>query len=327
MDYEEYGSIDVLRIFDSKSLGSYHMFLKKYEKAYHVRFDAEQEKTLEFISRKFASGKRPHELLVIKGLLEGTENVIEKLRADLKEEYGISMTKRTEINVVNVLTNEFATGSARNTYKDCAIIEKSENEYRISSSFRKMIEDKEFYRQVKELVEFGLYRNQKDYSETYKDTSLKLYSKYTYEDVCRLLEWEKGEVALNIGGYKFDKKTKTYPVFINYDKNEDISDTIRYEDRFENQSLLVAISKSGRTVESEDVYTALHAEELGINMELFVRKNKDDKISKEFYYLGRINATGEAHEFTMANTDKSAVEITYELETPVRDDLYDYLVG
>ena len=28
--------------------------------------------------------------------------------------------------------------------------------------------------------------------------------------------WEKEEVSLNIGGYKFDKRTKTYPIFINY---------------------------------------------------------------------------------------------------------------
>ena len=38
-------------------------------------------------------------------------------------------------------------------------------------------------------------------------------------------------------------------------------------------------------------------------MELFVRKNKDDKISKEFYYLGRMKPTGEAKEFEMKNTD------------------------
>ena len=43
-----------------------------------------------------------------------------------------------------------------------------------------------------------------------------LYQKYTYEDVCRLLNWAQNEVPLNIGGYKFDKKTKTFPVFINY---------------------------------------------------------------------------------------------------------------
>ena len=35
-----------------------------------------------------------------------------------------------------------------------------------------------------------------------------------------------------------------------------------------------------------DVQNFLHARERGIQVHLFVRKNKDDKISKEFYYLG-----------------------------------------
>ena len=143
--------------------------------------------------------------------------------------------------------------------------------------------------------------------------------------MCRLLNWEKGEVALNIGGYKYDKKTKTYPVFINYDKQDDIADTIRYEDRFISPDTLIAISKSGRSVDSEDVMTALHARELGVDMELFIRKNKDDKVSKEFYYLGKISATGWTQEFTMPNTTKTAVEIEYRLDTPVRADLYDYI--
>ena len=33
-----------------------------------------------------------------------------------------------------------------------------------------------------------------------------IVSKYTYEDVCRLLEWETNEIPLNIGGYKYDEK-------------------------------------------------------------------------------------------------------------------------
>ncbi len=72
---------------------------------------------------------------------------------------------------------------------------------------------------------------------------LLLYEKYTYEQVCQLLEWPQNEVPLNIGGYKFHKETKTYPVFINYHKADDIQDTIKYEDRFENPGLLKAISK------------------------------------------------------------------------------------
>ena len=71
----------------------------------------------------------------------------------------------------------------------------------------------------------------------------------------------------------------------------------------------------------------MKAEEKGIKVELFVRKNKDDKISKEFYYLGRMNATGKAKEFIMPNTNKSAVEIEWILETPVREDIYEYIIN
>ncbi len=71
----------------------------------------------------------------------------------------------------------------------------------------------------------------------------------------------------------------------------------------------------------------MRADERGVAMELFVRKNKDDKISKEFYYLGRIHATGHTREFVMPNTSSSAVEISYSLETPVRDDIYDYITA
>ena len=117
------------------------------------------------------------------------------------------------------------------------------------------------------------------------------------------------------------------PVFINYDKNEKIQDTIKYEDHFISDNQLIAISKSGRNKNSEDVQNFVKAEERGITVELFVRKNKDDKISKEFYYLGRMKASGNAKEFCMANTTKTAVEIEWLLDTPVRDDIYQYIIG
>lgn len=60
---------------------------------------------------------------------------------------------------------------------------------------------------------------------------------------------------------------------------------------------------------------------------LFVRKNKDDKISKEFYYLGRMAATGRTREFQMPNTTKTAVEIEWNLDTPVREDIYQYIIS
>ena len=108
---------------------------------------------------------------------------------------------------------------------------------------------------------------------------------------------------------------------------DDIADTTKYEDHFVTNDELIAVSKSGRTMESADVQNFLHARERGITVELFVRKNKDDKGSKEFYYLGTMTATGRCREFIMPNTDKSAVEIEWRLDVPVRQDIYDYIVN
>lgn len=78
-----------------------------------------------------------------------------------------------------------------------------------------------------------------------------------------------------------------------------------------------------------DVRMAADSERNGVKMYLFVRKNKDDKESKEFYYLGRIHHEhgGLLEEFVMPNTDVSAVEIEYKLKTPVEKNLYDYLTS
>lgn len=327
MDFERYGEIDVLRIFDNNSLGSYYKFLVKYEEAYTTRLSQEQEKCVEFISKKFASGKRVHELLILKRLLSYHHKLFAYLKNQLKDEYNIEFSEKSQKNIVNIMTNEFASGTGKNTYKDCILISREKDDFGISQNFSKMLEHREFRNIISELIEFGLIRYKKNYSNRYLNTCFQLYAKYTYEDVCRLLEWEKSEVALNIGGYKYDDKTKTYPVFINYDKNQEIQDTIRYEDRFLNNRTLIAISKSGRTLKSEDVQIAIHAEELDVEMELFVRKNKNDKISKEFYYLGKIKATGNTREFIMPNTSKTAVEIEYHLITPVREDIFDYIIN
>lgn len=82
--------------------------------------------------------------------------------------------------------------------------------------------------------------------------------------MCWLLNWKAEEVSLNIGGYKFDTYSKTYPVFINYEKGDDVGATTRYEDRFNDQTTLTAISKSRRTLDSEDVINARNSKSRGI---------------------------------------------------------------
>lgn len=154
-----------------------------------------------------------------------------------------------------------------------------------------------------------------------------LNEKYTYDDVFRLLNWPKQMVSLNVGGYILDKTTKTYPVFINYEKGENIQETIMYEDRLLSPNLLQAISKGKRKLDSEEIQNILHADELGYDMQLFIRKNKNDANSKEFYYLGRIHPEKVGEEITMKDGKTRAVRLHYHLETPIREDLYDYFLS
>ena len=326
-DFDKYGEMDVLRIFDNNSRGSYYKFLVKYEKEYTIRLLEDEEKAIEFISKKLASGKRIHELELLKRTLQYHHGIIGRLQKHLSEKYHCEMDEHCTENVINMMTNEFPTSAAKKTYAQCVFLKKEQDDYGISDSYEKMLQNPEFCAILEELIDFGISRYKVNYSHRYQDTNLVLYQKYTYEDACRLLNWERNEVPLNIDGYKYDKKTKTFPIFINYDKQDNISDTTKYEDHFVAENRLIAISKSGRSMDSEDVQNFLKATERGTDVQLFVRKNKDDKISKEFYYLGRVIATGNAKQFVMPNTDKTAVEIEWELETPVREDIYQYIVN
>lgn len=326
MDFDRFGEMDVLRIFDNNSLGSYYQFLVKYEKEYTIRLSNIEKEMIEFISKKLASGKRMLELELLDCLITYRHRVFNKYEEKLELKYHHKLTDLEKTSVIHVLTNVFPTGSSKNTYQNCIFLEKENEDYKISDSFEKALDNQVFLNMVKELIQFGLSRYQANYASTYRNTALVLYKKYTYEDVCRLLNWEHGEVALNIGGYKYDQHTKTFPIFINYDKEESINATVKYEDHFINNTRLIAISKNGRSIQSDDIQNFLHAKERGITVPLFVRKNKEDKISKEFYFLGFVEATGNVQEIVMTNTTKKAVELEWRLDIPVRDDIYEYIV-
>lgn len=320
-DFEKYGAIDIQKIFQNKGLGSYHMFLKKYEKEYDVQFSSLEEKCLQFISSKLSSAKRVQELEAIKIAIERKVHVNEYLKQQMLDEYQIQMPEVSYTTIQNILTQNFATGSSKDAFKDVPILD---TDWNISHVFQSLLNNEEFKRQVLEVIDYSIDLYKQEYSQRYQNTDLCLYKKYTYEDVCQLLNWEKNLVPLNIGGYKYDQHTNTLPVFINYDKEEDIADTIKYTDHFVDPQTLVAMSKSKLKLGSKGMDIFTQAKQRQTIIHIFVRKNKDDKTSKEFYYLGIGNIINIKQEYM---ADQIPVcEILYHLDQPVRQDIYDYIV-
>lgn len=318
-EFDDMGELDPLRLIDT--WGSYQAFLLDSDDDYQVPLTKYQLDVLEFLSRKFASGMRIHELSLL-DILINSPDAVDLWESYLKDKHGIKMNDITRSSVFNVLEGKFFRGNA---FK-LKLVEVIDNIPTLSEEFQDALLSAKFKEAVVELIRFGIYRYNKDYSDNYPGTSFNLYKKYTYSEVCWLLNWKAEEVSLNIGGYKFDTYSKTYPVFINYEKGDDVGATTRYEDRFNDQTTLTAISKSHRTLDSEDVINARNSKSRGIIMPLFVRKNKDDKTSKEFYFLGTMEHNGIASEFIMPGTEGiTAVEIGYKLNTPVENNLYEYL--
>ena len=323
-EFREYGSIDITKIFEK--CGSYHNFLKKYEKDYQVQLTDEQETVLEYLSKKLLSYKRIQELALLKHLLERKDRLL-RYSEILGTKYHVQLTEKTEESVVRNLRNEFPKEEERKRYAACVLVERDpDGGYRLTESFRQMLTDTRFCRMAEELLDFGIRQYQENYADTYRDTSFELYQKYTYEDVCRLLNWKKNMNAQNIGGYFYDAETKTLPVFINYHKAED---AIAYEDRFVSENYLIALSKHPRKITSGDadhIYKRTEADKDN-RIFLFVRKNKDDNEAKEFYFLGEIFAENAPRPIRMEKTKDDAFEIDYRLDVPVRSDIYDYIVS
>lgn len=323
-DFKKFGSVDVTKIFEK--CGSYHNFLKKYETEYHVHLTDQEEIIIEYFSKKLIAYKRIHELEILRMLISRGNRLLQYQKL-LQEKYHVGMNEQVEKSVLRNLKNEFPKEEERRKYADCDLVEKNtDGSYSLSSKFQKALLNKNFKQMILELLNFGIEQWKEKYGQIYRDTNFTLYQKYTYEDVCRLLNWNKNLNAQNIGGYYYDSDTKTLPVFINYHKAED---AIAYEDRFVSEGHLIALSKHPRKITSSDaVHIYKQSEEDKNNrIFLFVRKNKDDNEAKEFYFLGEIFAEGNPRQIYMEKTKDNAFEIDYRLDVPVRSDIYDYIVS
>ncbi len=323
-DFENYNTIDITCIFNNSSLGSYHAFLSKYEKEYLYTntLTDDEEEMLVFVSHKIANGKRADELLLIKRLMNYENGVLKSLKTDLDENYGIEVDTRRINNVVNVLTNNFLPSeNQKKRFSKSIFVQEDSGDLFASRQLVKAKSNEVFNTLMNELLDYGILRYEKYYSNRYKNTDFVLYQKYTKSDICRLLKWSKNQNPQNIGGYFYDKETKTLPVFINYKKNEDVVESQNYEDKFISPSRLISISKSGRNFGSPEMDYFYNIE---TNIFLFMQKCSNDKGASEYYFLGRLFNSGEKELVKRNGIGDTVLKFHYNLEVPVREDLYQY---
>ncbi len=323
LDFYKNGAIDPLIILDYSN--SYYSFLKKVEKEYDQALSVSQEKMLEFVSTQLSSGKRPHELILLKMIMDKQTINIDEFEKELENKFNIKNDNLTIEKSINMLKGGFIAGSDKKKYSDCIFIELDSNAVKKTKEFNDALQNKEFARLLNDVIEYSLQVYEDNYANRYNETNLSLYKKYSRKDVCRLLNWNGDESSV-VYGYKI--KHGTCPIFVTYHKSDDINGSTNYEDEFIDKNTFSWMTKNNRTFESKDVKEILSYKESGLDIHLFVKK--EDGEGKDFYYLGQVDPIlGEEKETKIENDNGKElpiVNIHFRMKDTVQEDIYDYLI-
>lgn len=323
LDFYKNGAIDPLIILDYSN--SYYSFLKKVENEYDQVLSVSQKKMLEFVSTQLSSGKRPHELILLKMIMDRQTINIDEFEKELEDKFNIKNDSLTIEKSINMLKGGFIAGSDKKKYSDCIFIELDSNAVKNTKEFNNALQNKEFVRLLNDVIEYSLQVYEDNYANRYNETNLSLYKKYSRKDVCRLLNWDGDESSV-VYGYKI--KHGTCPIFVTYHKSDDINGSTKYEDEFIDKNTFSWMTKNNRTFESKDVKEILSYQENGLAIHLFVKK--EDGEGKDFYYLGQVDPILGEQKETKIENDKGKelpiVNIHFRMKDTVQEDIYDYLI-
>ncbi len=268
----------------------------------------EEDEMLTFVS-SFVSGKRIHELAILSDVIEFGEVSLERF-----EGYDQESVR----SALRVLSGEYQTDNTMKNHPEWAVIQVDGDTIRPSPGFAEALGNKEFVDYAKDAVECGIEINRTNYSDT-DALGFQRYRKYTRADVCRILNWDS-DYSSTVYGYRI--RNNQCPIFVTYNKSEDISGTTKYVEGFENRSVFDWMTRSNLTLESDEVRKILNAEKTGMDVLLFVKKS--DSEGSDFYYLGIVTPqASEARQTTIEN--KPIVGIPLRLEEPLSEEIYNYL--
>ena len=345
-DFFNQGEFNPELILNHKDFGTYHKFLEAVEDDYNSYLSDEENASLKFISSKLIKAIRPHELMILKCLKYNGYFTVSSIEKLLKDKYGLENQFESVKGAINFLSCEFyrketSDGYQANTVKSCVgefedkfyqklffnmdlekfkdLKNNKDYKFEISDYFRDCLVNNVYLNHFEDALEYGFLKYENVYSSP---DSFKLYEKYSREDVLRLLNWKHFMNGQNIGGYKI--KYNTCPIFVTYDKKEDISETINYEDHFIDKQTFNWMSRNNRKTSSPELEPLVNYN--GMDTYLFIQKSNDEGI--EFYYIGQLTPFDYKQVYrTIKGKEQPIVNFKFKIHDEVKDELYSYFVN
>lgn len=330
MDFIEHGSRDPYLYVDY--INSFYNFIVKVEKEYKSDLSIKQIKLLELFSKEINNSKRVEESLILKLLIDYGKLSLNELKENVFKKYHYTITDETINSCVSNLNFEFIREkkngkliSVKEIY-NLDIIKLENGSFVFSNIFLSYLNQETFKTFLTDSTSYSIYEFDKLFKPENWQKGFVLYRKYSRKDVFRILNVAENPVAQNVGGYLVSPDNTHCPIFVNYHKEDDISESTKYEDKFVNTKEFDWMSKSNRKINSNDVQSIL-GKNGTIRLPLFIKKNNDEGM--DFYYMGEVNPViNKIEETTMKNDSGkkvSVVKIRFNLTNPVSTSMFNYL--
>ena len=305
------------------------------DKDYKISFSDDEEAVLEFISNSIVNGKRIHELVIMEALLNSNDVSEDNVKARLAELH--SEIKDADIeSATNVLLKNFMnTKNEKEKFENVELIDFDDNrskQFRRAAFYSNCLKNNAFKTEVRNLIDFGIRKYVDNYTK-HDRNNLVLYEKYSRKDVCRILNWVKDDSS-TVYGYRI--KHNTCPIFVTYNKSEDITKSIYYKDEFElieenpdaySNKIFSWMTRSKVSLKSKETQQIINAERDGLKLLLFLKKS--DGEGADFYYMGEVKPIA-WEETTISNDDGKELPIVnfkLLLENEARPDIFDYFIS
>ena len=247
------------------------------------------------------------EVILIDTILNHSINVIN----------GLFVTEKQNKNLVKVGIN-----------RDYELISLNDNNLTLGSTLNQLIRKNDVYKNILYLCNYSILKLKEIGNDTFKNDFV-LNQRYSRKDVFKVLCWDTNPVAQNVGGYMIAPSKQNCAIFVNYHKEETISATTKYHDRFISRNEFIWMSKSKRNLNSPDVNQFLLQNNSKMRIPLFVKKSNSE--GNDFYYLGNMNVQNDSAVEKLIVNDEgknvSVVEMKFNLSTPVEKSLYDYVIN
>ena len=286
MDFLEHGRRDPYA-FVEKS-GSFYNFIKKVDDELTTKMTEKEEKLLEFYSGEVLNAKRVDEAVLLSLLIAKQTASLKELNGILDNNFNYTISEKTAFGLANILNGSFLKDGEFKKYgiQKNITLTKNNDEYWffMQEEHQRLILDNTLGDYLNDIIRYVFNRFKRDYSlKKYREGFL-LYEKYSRKDVCRILNWDKDE-ASTMYGYRI--KYNTCPIFVTYNKSEDISGSTKYEDRFINSACFNWMTRNRITLDSTEAKKIIDYRNNGLRILLFVKKS--DGEGSDFYYMGDMN--------------------------------------